>query len=70
MDTNGVEIGADAFKNHIAFSCWVCGHSVLACCSPDQRGSDEEHPVTCKDCKTAYFLDVRPHARKLYIHHV
>ena len=70
MDTNGDEIGADAYGNHLAFSCWMCGHSVIASCSPEQRGCDEKHPVTCKGCDTAYFLDIRPHARKLYIHHV
>jgi len=68
MDGNGDEIEADAFGNNIAFSCADCGHPVLAIARENQRGSSEENPVFCKGCGTGYFLDVRSHAEKLYIH--
>ena len=68
MDTNGLEILADAHGNNIAFCCMECGHPVLATALENQRGSDEYHPATCKRCSVRYFLDVRPQAGKLYIH--
>lgn len=68
MDTNGDEIEADPHGNNLAFGCWNCGHPVLAVALENQRGSDEEHPATCRACGTKYFLDIRPHAEKLYIH--
>jgi hypothetical protein len=61
MDGAGEEIEADA-------SCWHCGHPVLATTLENQRGYDEQHPADCKGCGTSYFLDVRPHMEKLYIH--
>jgi hypothetical protein len=40
----------------------------LATALDNQRGSDEDHPTECKGCGRRYFLDVRPHMEKLYIH--
>ncbi len=68
MDGNGDEIKADPFGNNIAFSCEDCDHSVLAIALENQRGSSEQSPVICRGCGTGYFLDVRSHAEKLYIH--
>lgn len=68
MDTNGVEIDADAHGNNVAFSCPQCGYPVLAIALERQRGSDEHHPANCKGCGAGYFLDVRPRAEKLYLH--
>ncbi len=68
MDGDGNEIPADAYGNSVAFSCSGCGHPVLAAASDNQRGSDEEHPAECKGCGRRYFLDVRSHREKLYIH--
>ena len=68
MDGDGVEIPADAFGNNVAFSCAKCGHPVLATALDNQRGSDEEHPSRCKGCGQGYFLDIRSHAQKVYIH--
>ena len=68
MDSNGDEIPADPYGNNIAFDCGICEHPVLAIALENQRGSDRDHPATCRDCGTAYFLDIRPQARKVYIH--
>ncbi len=68
MDTHGDVMPADAFGNNLAFCCWECEHPVLAIALENQRGSDEEHPAICKGCGTRYFLDVRAHAEKLYVH--
>lgn len=68
MDTDGLEIPADAHGNNLAFSCMACGHPVLAIALENQRGSDEDHPATCRGCNRRYFLDVRPQVTKLYIH--
>ena len=68
MDGMGVEIQADAHGTNIAFSCSGCGHPVLAVALENQRGSDEEHPAICKGCGAKYFLDVRAHMEKLYVH--
>lgn len=68
MDTNGLELDADAHGNNVAFSCPLCGCPVLATALENQRGSDQHHPANCKGCGTGYFLDVRPRAKKLYVH--
>ncbi len=68
MDGDGDEIRADAHGSSIAFGCFDCGHPVLASAVEGQRGSDEEHPSRCRGCAADYFLDVRWHADKLYIH--
>ncbi len=68
MDGNGDEILADAHGNNIAFSCSECGHPILAVALENQRGSDEDHPAVCKGCGAKYFLDVRTHMEKLYVH--
>ncbi|MDN3638621.1 hypothetical protein QWY82_07370 [Simiduia curdlanivorans] len=47
---NGDGILADALGSNIAFSCWSCGHPVLAIARPNQPGSDENHPARCKGC--------------------
>ena len=70
MDSNGLKIAADPYGNNVAFCCMKCGHPVLAIALEHQRGSDEEHPVTCRTCNSQYFLDVREQAAKLYIHSV
>ena len=70
MDGSGAGIPADALGNHIAFCCFACEHPVLATALPNQRGSDEEHPAKCPGCGRGYFLDVRFHAQKIYIHAV
>ena len=68
MTSDGTEVPADAFGDHLAFACGECEHPVLASASGNERGSDEEHPSFCKGCGRGYFLDVRPGAEKLYIH--
>jgi hypothetical protein len=70
MDTNGEEIEADPHGNNLAFCCMECGHPVVAVALENQRGSDEQHPASCRGCGARYFLDIRPHAEKLYIHGV
>ena len=70
MDTDGELIAADPHGNNIAFCCFKCGHPLLAVALEHQRGSDEDHPVVCRGCGSGYFLDVRLHANKLYIHPV
>jgi len=67
MDANGDEIAADPQGTHLAFRCATCNYPVLASTLDNEPGSDEEHPTTCRKCKTRYFLDVRPHAEKLYV---
>ena len=68
LDHTGAEIQADAFGNNVAFTCSDCGHPVLATALENQRGYDEDHPSECRGCGTKYFLDVRSHTEKLYIH--
>ena len=68
MDGMGKEIAADTHGNNVAFACFNCGHPVLAIARENQRGSDEEHPADCKNCGEKYFLDVRAHMKKLYVH--
>ena len=70
MDTHGDEIPADPHGNNIAFTCPVCQGPILAVALENQRGWDESHPAICRSCGTAYFLDIREHAKKLYIHPV
>lgn len=70
MDGDGVESEADAHGNNVAFNCPSCGHPVLVVTLENQRGSDERHPATCKECREKYFLDVRLRTEKLYIHQV
>ncbi|MCE4370407.1 hypothetical protein [Xanthomonas hortorum] len=68
MDANGNKIDADAHGNNVAFCCFTCRHPIVAVSLENQRGSDEQHPASCKGCGVRYFLDVRPRAEKLYIH--
>ena len=68
MDSNGIEVPADAHGNNVAFCCRKCGHTMLAVARENQRDSDENYPATCKQCGVSYFLDVRPSAQKAYIH--
>jgi DNA-directed RNA polymerase subunit RPC12/RpoP len=68
MDGMGDGILADAHGNNIAFSCSECDHPILAVALENQRGCDEEHPAVCKRCGAKYFLDVRSHMEKLYVH--
>lgn len=70
LNEQGVEIKADAFGCNVAFSCYECGHPILATALEDQRGSDERHPSACKGCGKSYFLDVRENTQKLYVHKV
>jgi len=70
MDSDGNEIAADPHGNNVAFACSTCGAPIVAVALENQRGSDEEHPATCRGCGVGYFLDVREHAQKLYIHPV
>ncbi len=72
FDGNGDALDADTHGNNVAFSCFVCGHPVLAVCLDNQRGSDEDHPANCKgkDCNAAYVLDVRERMEKIYIFNV
>ena len=70
MDTDGNEILADPHGNNIAFACRECLAPILAVALENQRGWDEDHPATCRSCGSAYFLDIREHASKLYIHPV
>ena len=68
LDGEGDEVPADAFGNNVAFSCFDCGHPVLATALENQRGSDEDHPTRCRRCGFSYFLDVRLQSQKIYIH--
>jgi DNA-directed RNA polymerase subunit RPC12/RpoP len=68
LHADGSSIAADPHGNNVAFCCMKCGHPMLAVALEHQRGSDEEHPATCKRCSARYFLDVRQQAEKLYIH--
>jgi transcription elongation factor Elf1 len=68
MDGAGDEIEADACGDHLAFSCPECSHPVLATALDGGRGCDEAHPAVCRGCGKSYFLDVRAHAEKLYVH--
>jgi len=67
LDHDGDEAEADASGLHVAFNCAECGHAILASAIENQRGSDEKLPAECRGCGEKYFLDVRPHAGKLYI---
>ncbi|RYD34840.1 MAG: hypothetical protein EOP87_08425 [Verrucomicrobiaceae bacterium] len=68
LDHNGDLAEADAAGPHVAFNCTECGHAVLASAIGNQRGSAKNHPAKCRGCGEKYFLDVRSHAEKLYIH--
>jgi len=72
FDGNGDEIYADTHGNNIAFNCFECSHPVLAVALDNQRGSDDEHPASCKGsgCKAKYVLDIRERMQKLYIHNL
>ena len=68
MDGNGVRIDADPFGNNLAFLCQSCSHPILAIALENQRGSSEESPVQCRRCGASYFLDIRSHMEKIYVH--
>ncbi len=68
FDGDGSRTAGDPRGNNLAFICFECSFPVLASTLENQPGSDEEHPATCRCCNRKYFLDVREHARKLYIH--
>ena len=68
MDGDGIEIEADPFGNNLAFKCMDCGYPILAIALENQRGSSENSPVNCRGCGTSYFLDVRSHMKKIYVH--
>lgn len=68
MDGNGVEIEADASGDSLAFCCEDCGYPLLAIARENARGSSEQCPSSCRDCGAGYFLDVRNHAQKIYVH--
>lgn len=68
MDGNGSEIEAAPYGNNLAFCCFRCEHPILAVALEHERGSDEGHPAGCRRCGAQYFLDIRPHAEKIYIH--
>jgi hypothetical protein len=70
MNGDGDEIAADPVGDSVAFLCDVCDYPVLATTLDDQPGSDEEHPSKCRGCGHLYFLDVRSHMEKLYIHNL
>lgn len=67
---DGAEIFADTHGNNVAFLCKACGHPVLAVALENRRGSDEDHPATCRGCSRRYYLDIGEQARKLYIRSV
>jgi len=68
MDCEGNDIVADPFGNNLAFTCMGCGHPILAIALENQRGSSESSPVPCKGCDASYFMDIRVHAKKIYVH--
>ena len=70
LDHNGEETLSDTLGKIVAFSCDTCGNPVLASATDNERGSDDDRPSVCRGCGTKYFLDVRWHAEKLYIHKV
>ena len=67
MDGNGDEIPSDTVEDALAFNCEDCHYPILASCVEDKPGSALERPAICKGCGTGYFLDVRSHAKKIYI---
>ncbi len=69
LDTDGAEeVPVDTLGALVAFNCYVCGHPVICSANENERGYDEEHTSNCKGCNTPYFLDVRYHNQKMYIH--
>ncbi len=68
MDSDGKLIPADPFGNNLAFACQTCGHPVLAVSLEHQRGSSKDKPAICRNCGTAYYLDVRSKMEKIYVH--
>jgi len=68
MDSEGNEVAADPFGNNLAFTCMDCGHPILAIALENQRGNSESSPVFCKGCEASYFMDIRVHAKKIYVH--
>ena len=68
VDSEGEKIKADAHGNNLAFCCKDCGHPILAVALENQRGSDKQHPATCKGCGVGFFMDVRAESETLYIY--
>ena len=67
MDGNGDEIPSDAIGDALAFNCEDCDYPILASSVEGKPGSMLERPAICKGCGTDYFLDVRFHAKKIYV---
>ena len=70
MDTSGSEISADPHGNNLAFCCTACGHPIVAVALHNQRGSDANHPATCRGCNAQYFLAIQQQANRLVVHRV
>lgn len=69
LDSDGAdEVPVDTFGGLVAFDCYQCGHPVICSSAENERGYDEEHPSACKGCGTPYYLEVRYHNQKMYIH--
>ncbi len=67
MDGDGNEIPSDAIEDALAFNCEVCDYPILASSVEGKPGSALEKSAKCEGCGTGYFLDVRTHAKKIYI---
>ena len=67
MDGDGTEIESDASEDALAFNCEDCEYPVFASRLEGKPGSILETPAICKGCGTGYFLDVRTHAKKIYV---
>ena len=67
MNGDGDEIPSDAIEEALAFNCEDCDYPILASSVEGKPGSALEKSAICKGCGTGYFLDVRTHAKKIYV---
>ena len=67
MDGDGNEIPSNAVEDALAFNCEDCDYPILASSVEGKPGSALVRPAICKGCGIGYFLDVRIHAKKIYV---
>ena len=67
LDGFGDEVQADISKDILATTCSYCGHPLLFIAKENGQGIDEDHPIKCKGCDEAFFLDIRERMEKLII---
>lgn len=68
VDEQGFEVACDPFGNNAAFRCLGCSWPVLATIRESQRGSDANHPTSCRACHSTYWLECREAERRLVVH--